>query len=191
MTKQSGKSKTQAQDSDKLLKRTREKLAKNEEKFRHTLNNLDEAYFSTALDGTLLEHNQALNRILGFDIHQDLTGFHIPDLWENQQERLHYLKTLLANNSISKYEIKAKTKQGKPIMLLASAHLIKDELNRPQRIEGIFWDITENKQLENVLRASEEKFALAFKYSPIGMCISTIKDGRYVEVNDVYCNFLG
>lgn len=37
----------------------------------------------------------------------------------------------------------------------------------------------------------EEKYALAFKYSPIGICISSLQDGRYVEVNEVYSNFLG
>lgn len=41
------------------------------------------------------------------------------------------------------------------------------------------------------LLASEEMFALAFKHSPNGICISTARDGRYVEVNDVYINFLG
>ncbi len=151
---------TKSTNPERLLKQTREKLIKSEEKLRDTLNNLDEAYFSTALDGTLLEHNQALNRILGFDVKKDLKGFHIPDLWESKKDRQEYLKNLLAKDSISKYEIKAKTKQGKVIILLASAHLVKDELNRPQRIEGIFWDVTDNKCMEDALRASEEKYRL-------------------------------
>ena len=182
---------SEVRNSEKLLTRTKEKLIKSEERFRNTLNNLDEAYFSTSLDGTLLEHNQALNRILGFDVNKDLKGFHIPDLWESKEDRQDYLKKLLANDSISKYQIKAKTQQGKLLILLASAHLIKDEYNRPQRIEGIFLDITERKLAEETLRASEEKFELAFKHSPIGICISALSDGRYVEINDVYSNFLG
>ncbi len=44
---------------------------------------------------------------------------------------------------------------------------------------------------EASLLASEEMFSLAFKYSPNGICVSTVRDGRYVEVNDVYSNFLG
>lgn len=151
---------TKSTNPERLLKQTREKLIKSEEKLRDTLNNLDEAYFSTALDGTLLEHNQALNRILGFDVKKDLKGFHIPDLWESKLDRQEYLKNLLAKDSISKYEIKAKTKQGNLVILLASAHLVKDELNRPQRIEGIFWDVTDNKCMEDELRASEKKYHL-------------------------------
>jgi PAS domain S-box-containing protein len=48
-----------------------------------------------------------------------------------------------------------------------------------------------NTRAEEALHATEEKFELAFKHSPIGICISSLKDGRYVEINDVYCTFLG
>lgn len=44
---------------------------------------------------------------------------------------------------------------------------------------------------DNNQEAPDDIFATAFKYSPIGMCISTIDEGRYVEVNDVYLQFLG
>jgi PAS domain S-box-containing protein len=37
----------------------------------------------------------------------------------------------------------------------------------------------------------KEKYELAFKHSPVGICISTLQDGRYVEVNEVYSSFLG
>jgi PAS domain S-box-containing protein len=190
MKKKSDENNSEIQNSEKILKKAKRKLIESDQKFRNIINNLDEAYFSTALDGTLLEHNPALNRVLGFDVNKDLKGFHIPDLWESKEDRQDYLKKLLANDSISKYQIKAKNQQGKSIILLVSAHLVKDECNRPQKIEGIFLDITERKLAEESQRAYEEKFELAFKHSPIGICISTLSDGRYVEVNDVYSNFL-
>lgn len=40
-------------------------------------------------------------------------------------------------------------------------------------------------------KASDNKFVMAFKHSPIGMCIFTIDEGRYVDANDVYQQFLG
>jgi PAS domain S-box-containing protein len=52
-------------------------------------------------------------------------------------------------------------------------------------------DITDRKRIEESLRASEEKFASAFRYSPNAMCISTISDGQYVDVNEIYLNILG
>ena len=48
-------------------------------------------------------------------------------------------------------------------------------------------DITERKLAEAALRFSEEKFAKAFYSSPNPLTISTIREGRFIEVND---NFL-
>ncbi len=78
---------TETQHSENILKQTEDKLRESEQKFRNIIFNLDEAYFSITLDGTLLEHNPALNRILGFPGHLDLRGFHIPDLWQNDEDR--------------------------------------------------------------------------------------------------------
>jgi PAS domain S-box-containing protein len=45
-------------------------------------------------------------------------------------------------------------------------------------------DITERKRAEEALVLSEEKFSKAFLSSPDSIAISTIKDGRYVEINE-------
>lgn len=52
-------------------------------------------------------------------------------------------------------------------------------------------DVTERKIGEEKIRASEEMFASAFKHSPNGMCISTVREGRYVDANDLYISTLG
>ncbi len=45
-------------------------------------------------------------------------------------------------------------------------------------------DITESKKAEAALRESEEKFSKAFHGSPESISITTLKEGRFVEVND-------
>jgi PAS domain S-box-containing protein len=44
-------------------------------------------------------------------------------------------------------------------------------------------DITEQKQVEDALRKSEEKFVRAFKSSPVAICITRVNDGKFLEVN--------
>jgi len=52
-------------------------------------------------------------------------------------------------------------------------------------------DITERKLAEDALRPSEEKFLKAFRYNPSAMCISTVSEGRYIDVNNAYLDTFG
>lgn len=52
-------------------------------------------------------------------------------------------------------------------------------------------EIAERSQAENQLRLSEERFAKAFKSSPIPMSIQSLKDYRYLDVNDSYLDMTG
>jgi PAS domain S-box-containing protein len=171
-------------------KQVEESLRDSERKFRETVIHLDEGYYSVTLDGLLLEHNQAFNRILGFDSSVDLKGNNLLDFWQYPDERREYIQALTATGSISNYQINAKTKTGDKITVLGSAHLIKDKNNRPLRIEGIFLDITERKRAEEALRVSLEKYRVLFESFPIGITI-TDKSGKIIEANRTSEQLLG
>ena len=52
-------------------------------------------------------------------------------------------------------------------------------------------DITERKRMEEALRQSEEKFSKAFRSSPDVIAITTLEDGRFIEVNDNFTRVAG
>jgi PAS domain S-box-containing protein len=58
-------------------------------------------------------------------------------------------------------------------------------------ILGLVSDVTDRKQAEEALRASEERFAKAFQASPHPVVISEIETGRLVDVNDAAYKLLG
>ncbi len=52
-------------------------------------------------------------------------------------------------------------------------------------------DITERKKIEEALRESEEKFLNAFNASPESIAITSVKEGRYIDVNESYLRRTG
>ena len=51
-------------------------------------------------------------------------------------------------------------------------------------VRGMAHDVTERINAERALRVSEAKFVAAFRASPCSIAISTMDDGRVVEIND-------
>lgn len=56
---------------------------------------------------------------------------------------------------------------------------------------GISTDITEQKRVDEALRKSEEKYSKAFKASTEAIALTSMIDGTYVEVNDVFLEITG
>jgi two-component system cell cycle sensor histidine kinase/response regulator CckA len=52
-------------------------------------------------------------------------------------------------------------------------------------------DVTEQRKNQESLRHSEERFATAFRSSPLAITISTEKEGRYVDANDAFVRMMG
>ncbi len=52
-------------------------------------------------------------------------------------------------------------------------------------------EVKERKQAEQSLRTSERRFNVAFRANPGCVAISTLDDGRYIEVNDSFCRATG
>ncbi|MGH9509607.1 MAG: PAS domain S-box protein, partial [Terriglobales bacterium] len=74
---------------------------------------------------------------------------------------------------------------------LATKAPYRDGQGKVVGILGISRDITERKREQEALRRSEEKFAKAFRSNPSAMTISTLSDGRYLDVNDSFLQMTG
>jgi len=86
------------------------------------------------------------------------------------------------------------------------AYLLKNEIQKTNKLQVAYKKLqTLNAELENRvkertfelerinqhLRESEAKYSLAFRGAPLLMTISSLEDGRYIEVNDTFVKTTG
>lgn len=57
-------------------------------------------------------------------------------------------------------------------------------------MEGM-WRLIERKRAEEALRDSEERFSMAFRSSPDGICISRLSDGLIIDINETFEEVFG
>jgi PAS domain S-box-containing protein len=65
-----------------------------------------------------------------------------------------------------------------------------DKDGRPDGVGVIFVETTGQKQTEMELRESQEKFSRIFESSPMAMALSTLEEGRYLNVNQEFLKML-
>jgi PAS domain S-box-containing protein len=162
-------------------------LKESERKFRETVTYLDEGYYSVTVEGLLLDHNQAFNRILGIDIDKDMKGAKLPDFWQNPDDRKVYLQELKTSGFIKNYLANVKTISDEKVVVMINSHMVKDEKGGLLRIEGTFTDYTERKQLEEDLKDSEVKYRTLFENAQVGMYRSKIDGTAILAVNRKLC----
>ncbi len=67
--------------------------------------------------------------------------------------------------------------------IFGRGRVVRDASGKPVRYSGVDIDITERKRIQGQLRESEERFSKAFNAAAHPMSITTLKEGRYVDIN--------
>ncbi len=168
--------------------RTYEALRASE--LRHRLlfeRNLAGVYRNT-LDGHILDCNDALAKMLGFDSREDLIGLSARDLYYRAEDRDSFLERIGMTGGISSVEICLRRKDGQPVWLLESSHAVAGD--GTTMLEGTMLDITEWKSAENALRESEGRYRLMAENST-DMISRTTPRGRFLYVSDAARQILG
>jgi diguanylate cyclase (GGDEF)-like protein/PAS domain S-box-containing protein len=173
------------------IERTRAERALRGSEERHRLlfqRNLAGVYRNT-LDGHILECNDALAHMLGFESREDLMSHYAPTLYYDPREREQLVARLKAEGSLTSSEICLRRKDGSPVWLLESVHLAGGG-DTPYVLEGTIIDITDRKRTENALRESEQRYRTLIERMREGLA-QVDNDGVMQFVNDRFCEMVG
>jgi len=66
-----------------------------------------------------------------------------------------------------------------------------DAEGKPQRLRGVIKDITEHKNAEIALRASEQRYRSAFQMSIDTVLLTRVSDGIIIDANNAFCKIMG
>ncbi len=143
----------------RVQQRTAE-LQASEEKYRTTLENIEEGVYELDLVGRFTFFNHSILRIYGYSQEETL-GLHYKQYTTPEDVD----KVFKAYNQVYRtgipahgIEHRAFRKDGAPLYLETSASLIRDLTGAPSGFRGVVRDITARKQAEAALRESEEKY---------------------------------
>jgi PAS domain S-box-containing protein len=143
-----------------MAKQTQASLLASERKYMDLYKNAPIAYFSTGLDGLIMETNQAAQLLFGYS-EQELTGKHRLKLYApecaTQAETI--LEKLKKGISIENEENVYQRKDGSRIYGLLSATPLKNEKGDIITIRSVIKDISERKQAVAILQERDKRFS--------------------------------
>ncbi|MDD1759415.1 MAG: PAS domain S-box protein [Methanothrix sp.] len=177
------------------IKRAQEQLHRAEAQYRALVEQIPAITYTAAIDdeSTTSYISPQIEASLGFTPDEYRAD---PDIW---RKRLHpddcdrvlaELNQSRACNRPFKSEYRMIARDGRVIWFRDEAVVVRDCTGKPLFLQGVMFDISDAKQIEDALRESEEKFRTLFNSASDAIFIHDLK-GHFFEVNQAACERLG
>ena len=146
----------------------------------------DDAIIGKTLDGIIVSWNKGAEKIYGYKA-EEILGHPISVLIPagRRSEFPEIMKRLRCGEHIEKYENTRTHKDGHPIDISVTISPVKNKAGLVVGASVVARDITEQKQAQNALRQSEERFRVALKSAPVVVSSQDLQL-RYTWFNSPY-----
>jgi PAS domain S-box-containing protein len=170
-------------------RRMEDELRQSEERYRILIDNADEA-ICVVQDGMLQYVNHATAAITGYPA-EILTSRPFTDFIDPQDQKFvyeNYQKRIKGKESPLRYTFRVKTKTG--LIRWVENHVALITWEGKHATLNFINDITEQKDIEDALRESEEKYIALFEFSQDAILL-TKPDGSILDANKAACDMFG
>ncbi|MEB2308265.1 MAG: PAS domain S-box protein [Candidatus Brocadiaceae bacterium] len=175
-------------------KKVEQEIAESEKKYRLMFNSLKEGVYQSEpeVDGAFLWINQAGAEILGYKSPEEVIGTKVKDIYVKSDDRVTVVEKLTKEGVWKGFVSFCKRKNGERFYMERTCNLITDEKGKTARIDGIFRDVTERKELEMQLQESEKHHRLLLNSLKEGIyqCEPT-EEGVFTWINKSGAELLG
>jgi PAS domain S-box-containing protein len=175
-----------------LVKQKTAQLQKNEQFFRRIFEQAAVGICLSEPTGQLINANDYFYELIGYQTYE-VKGKSLLEFVEpySRRQHLQYINDLL-NGKIEHFSIESRylNKNGQPQWVYVTASLLKNEQGKPLYILTITKNIQEQKEMEEKLRQSEEKYQTLFEILPVGVSV-TDAHGNFIEANKTSETLLG
>ena len=171
------------------LKRAEKKLLKSKERYRRIFENLQDVYYETGIDGTILEVSPSIEKFSLYK-RKELIGKSIYDIYTDPKKRNQFMDIILEKGGANDYEIYLKDKDGSQRPFSITSTLIKDSQGAPLKLVGSLYDISARKKAEQALQESEARYRTLLGAVPDPIVVYDSK-GEATYVNDEFMRVYG
>lgn len=177
------------QRAEETRERAQTALRESEEKYEAMVEAAPIGIAVVNSDGRYVHTNPALQRFLGYSEAQ-LRGksYREVTLPDDLAESDRRFAELIAG-ACDRYTLEKRYRRNDGAVVwgrLAVAG-VRDAAGKLVHTVSMIEDVTEERHLQEARHKSDEKFATAFRMSPIPSVISRLEDGVLVDVNEAYC----
>jgi two-component system cell cycle sensor histidine kinase/response regulator CckA len=173
-------------------KKTEQALLESQEKYKTIIESIEDGYYEVDIAGNFTFFNESMCRILGYS-KDELTGLNNRRYMDEENAK----KVFKAFNEVYEtgepykaFDWELIGKNGSRHFIEASVAPKKDSEGHIIGFQGIARDMTEHKQAERALHASEVKFRTLVEKSPLGISLIG-KNGRYKHINPQFTKIFG
>ncbi len=137
-------------------KRAEAALEKSERDYRALFENMPIGLYRTAMDGRMLDANQAMVKIFGYQDREALLPTNVKDLYLNPDSDREFKREMEKNDVLPNFESEFKRPDGSVFWAEDHIRLIRNEAGEPLYYEGSIIDITERKQAVEALQQAKD-----------------------------------